>query len=176
MIVLLVGCMAAAGLAGCGSGGSTSSAGAGAGATTPNKASGSVHFAKTKFVLHAGLAFGAFHHFIYKPIKAGALRHPFSHKLTLIKAGLAALFVSHELKLAAADVRSSKLLSRLFSPLTTAADKLKALRGSLASGSANPSDVSGLNSQLSRIGGTAASKGQPISETVPSASQLASGG
>ena len=26
---------------------------------------GSVHFDKTKFVLHAGLAFGAFHHFIY---------------------------------------------------------------------------------------------------------------
>jgi hypothetical protein len=34
---------------------------------------GSVNFDKTKFVLHAGLGFGAFHHFIYAPYKAGTL-------------------------------------------------------------------------------------------------------
>ena len=34
---------------------------------------GSVTFDKTKFVLHPGLAFGAFHHFIYAPYKAGRL-------------------------------------------------------------------------------------------------------
>jgi hypothetical protein len=28
-------------------------------------------FAKTKFVLHAGLAFGAFHRYLYKPYQAG---------------------------------------------------------------------------------------------------------
>ncbi|HYZ38762.1 MAG TPA: hypothetical protein VE673_18940, partial [Pseudonocardiaceae bacterium] len=33
----------------------------------------SVAFDKTKFVLHAGLAFGAFYHFIDAPYKAGAL-------------------------------------------------------------------------------------------------------
>lgn len=173
VIVLLVGCLAAAGLTGCGSGNSSS---ASATATTPSKASGGVHFAKTKFVLHAGLAFGAFHHFIYKPIKAGVLHHPFEHKLTLIKAGLAALFVSHELKLAAADVRSSKILSALFSPLTAVADKIKGLRNGLVGGSASPADVTSVNSQLAHIGSTASSKGQSISETVPSASQLAAAG
>jgi hypothetical protein len=33
-----------------------------------------VNFDKTKFTLPAGLALGAFHHFIYAPYKAGNLR------------------------------------------------------------------------------------------------------
>ena len=33
-----------------------------------------VKFAKTKFVLHTGLALGAFHRYIYKPWKAGKLK------------------------------------------------------------------------------------------------------
>lgn len=37
-------------------------------------ARGSVNFDKTKFTLPAGLALGAFHHFIYAPYKAGNLR------------------------------------------------------------------------------------------------------
>jgi hypothetical protein len=127
-------------------------------------------------MLHAGLAFGAFHHFIYLPIKAGALKHPFLHKLTLIKAGLAALFVYHELKLAATDAQSSKLLRTLFAPLTFVANKLRALKDSIVSGGANPSDITGLSSQLSQISSTAASKGQPISQFLPSAAQLAAGG
>jgi hypothetical protein len=68
--VLLVGTLA---LAGCGNATKTvSSTGPNGQATTqtvPN-----VHFAKTKFVLHAGLAFGAIHRYIYKPLRAGALR------------------------------------------------------------------------------------------------------
>ena len=47
-------------------------------------------FAKTKFVIHAGLAFGAFKHFIYDPWKAGDFKKLFSHKIALAKAALAA--------------------------------------------------------------------------------------
>jgi hypothetical protein len=169
LIVAVTACIAAFGLAGCGS---KSSSGGG----TVASSSSTVHFAKTKFLLHAGLAFGAFHHFIYLPIKAGDLKHPFLHKLTLVKAGLAALFVYHELKLAAVDVKSSKILSTLFSPLTFAAAKLASLKGALTSGSANPSAITNLNSTLTQIGNTASSKGQSISEAIPSASQLVSGG
>src|SRR4051794_37286198 len=58
-----------------------------------------VHFAKTKFLLHSALAFGAFHRYIYKPLRA----HGFSsgapkRKRTIFKAGLAAVFIVHELK------------------------------------------------------------------------------
>jgi hypothetical protein len=172
VIILLVVSIGAAGLAGCGSTGSSSTSAS----VTAASSAGGTHFAKTKFVLHAGLAFGAFHHFIYGPVKAGDLHHPFEHKLTLVKAGLASVFVYHELKTAAQDAHSSKILSTLFAPLSAAADKIKALGGSLTGGSASPSEVNSLSSQLTQIGSTAASKGQSITEAVPTASQLTSGG
>ena len=91
------------GLTACGS--STSSSGA---STSPH-----LHFAKTKFVLHAGLAFGAFHRYIYKPFRNGGFTPPLSHKAAIVKAGIAALFVYHELKIALVDARSSPLLAKL---------------------------------------------------------------
>jgi hypothetical protein len=162
VLLAVVGCIAMVGVTGCGSSSSSSN---GTQAST-------THFAKTKFLLHAGLAFGAFHHFILGPVKAGDLKHPFSHKLTLIKAGLASLFVYHELKLAAHDVQSSKILRVLVSPLTLAAGGIHALKSSLTSGSANPQNVSDLNSSLARIGSQASARGQSISDSVPSVSQL----
>src|SRR5881275_2563083 len=89
-------------LAGCGSSSSSSSAGGGSGS---GSTTGQISHAKTKFVLHAGLAFGAFHRWIYKPAKAGELAHPFQHPLTAAKAALAAAFVYHEVKLALADAQ-----------------------------------------------------------------------
>jgi hypothetical protein len=92
------------GLAGLTACGSSSSSSSGANGSAPATASqgGSTSFPKTKFLLHAGLAFGAFHHFIYKPFKAGQLTGGglFSHKLTKVEAGLAGLFAYHEVKLA----------------------------------------------------------------------------
>ena len=86
----------------CGSSSSSSSSSASASAST----TATTKLAKTKFVLHAGLAFGAFHRWIYKPAKAGDLSHPLEHKLTTVKAALAAAFVYHELKLALADAQA----------------------------------------------------------------------
>ncbi len=174
VIVLLSACLAGFALAGCGSSSATSSAGGG-GAVAAST-SGTTHFAKTKFLFHSALAFGAFHRYIYKPFRAGVFSHPFLHKLSLLKAGLAALFIAHELKIAAVDVRSSKLLSTLFSPLTAAADKLRSLRSAITGGSVSAADLGGVQSQLSSIGKTAASHGQTIRDAIPSAGQLASGG
>ncbi len=151
------------GAAGCGSS-SSGNGSASSGATT----SSHVAFAKTKFILHAGLAFGAFHHFIYAPIKAGDLKHPFLHKLALVKAGLAALFVYHELKLALHDAQSSKLLSKLVSPITALQNKFQGLGSKLSSGSVNPADISQANSQISSVSQGASAAGQPITEQVPS--------
>jgi hypothetical protein len=169
-------CIAALGISACGSSSSSSSSAASStSAASASVSSGTKHFAKTKFVLHAGLAFGAFKHWIYNPVKAGDLKHPFSHKVTLIKAGLASAFVYHELKLAAGNVKSSKVLSTLFAPLTIAADKLKSLKSSLADGSVNPSEIDNLNSQFGQISSTASAHGQSITESVPSLSQLQAG-
>jgi hypothetical protein len=162
-------------LVGCGksSSSSTGSASTPTSSQTGTSTTPSIRFAKTKFLLHAGLAFGAFHHFIYKPFKAGALRHPLLHKAALLKAALAGLFVYHELKLAAQDVKSSKLLSDLFAPITLIAAKLATFKVSLATGRASAPRVEGISSELSSLGASAAAKGNAITEIVPSLSQLA---
>lgn len=151
-------------LAGCGSSsaGSGSGASGGAGATSSTS---TTHFAKTKFVLHVGLAFGAFHRYIYKPAKAGDFSHPFSHKLTLVKAGLAALFIRHELKLALGDAQSSPTLRKLVSPITALDARLHSLGGQLKSGDA--SGVSADNGQVSSIEQSSAGAGSPIAEQAP---------
>ncbi len=161
MAVLAVLALAATG---CGSSGSSSSPSSASGAASGTS---TTHFAKTKFVLHAGLAFGAFHRWIYKPAKAGTLRHPFEHPLTAAKAALAAAFVYHELKLALADAQANPTLSKLVAPVTALQDKLHGLAGSVKSGGASPADVSGLDSAISSIKGQAASAGQTITEQAP---------
>lgn len=167
----MVACAAVLALAGCGSSGSSASPSSASG-TAAASATSSTSLPTAKFVLHAGLAFGAFHHWIYQPIKAGALKHPFEHKLALIKAGLAALFVTHELRLAVNDAKASKVLRPVVAPLTAAADKLEGLKSSITGGSVNPSDLGGVNTQLSQAGQAAKSAGASIKESVPSASQL----
>ena len=149
-------------LAGCGSS-SSGSSGSGANSASSSSSTGTIHLAKTKFVLHAGLAFGAFHRYIYKPLRAGDFSHPLSHKLTLIKAGLAALFIRHELELAMADARSSPALSKLVSPITALEARINALRHGAPSASAVNQD----NGQVGSIEHASSASGQPITEQAP---------
>ena len=178
-LLALVCCVGALAVTGCGSSSSSSSpptAGTLASSASPVGTSATTKsLATTKFAIHAGLAFGAFHHWIYKPIKAGVLRNPTAHKLALVKAGLAAVFVYHELKVAADDAKSSNLLSPLVAPLTAAGDKLSTLKTSITHGSVNEADIERVNSQLGQIGSTASASGQSIKETVPSLAQLTAG-
>lgn len=150
-------------VAGCGGKSSTSGSAGSSGAQTTH-----VRFAKTKFALHAGLAFGAFHHFIYKPAKAGDFKHPLLHKLEVVKAGLAAVFVVHELKIALADARSSPLLAKLLHPLLALQDRISALTGKVKHGSVTASDLAPANGQISSIKSQAQSAGYGITESVPS--------
>jgi hypothetical protein len=143
-------------------------------ASTPATTS-ATQFAKTKFVFHAGLAFGAFHHFIYTPFKAGQFNHPLSHKATVAKAALAAGFVYHELRLAANEARSSPTLSKLFAPITIAANKLDGLAQPIKGGQAPSSEITSVNSSLASIKSTAAANGQNIADQVPSLAQLSTG-
>ena len=161
-------------LASCGSSSSSSSAAAPASSSATTAApagsastTSTTKFAKTKFVLHAGLAFGAFHRWIYKPAKAGELTHPLQHKLTTVKAALAAAFVYHELKLALADAQADPTLSKLVAPVTALQNKLHSLAGSVKSGGASPGDASSLDGAISSIKDQAASAGHPITEQTP---------
>ncbi|MBV8217420.1 MAG: hypothetical protein JO325_03070 [Solirubrobacterales bacterium] len=166
----LVLCVLALAVAGCGSSNSsptTSAAAAGGITAASTTTTATTHLAKTKFVLHAGLAFGAFHRWIYKPAKAGELTHPLEHKLTTVKAALAAAFVYHELKLALADAQADPTLSKLVAPITDLQNKLHDLAGSVKSGGASAADVSGIDGTISQVKSQAAAAGQTITEQTP---------
>jgi hypothetical protein len=128
---------------------------------------GTTHFAKTKFALHAGLAFGAFHRYIYKPLKegkfSGGLLH---HKLATLKAALAAAFAYHEVKLALQDARSSKLLSKALAPLLALQDRLGALRDGLRSGKVDAGAIEAANGSAGQVSAAGAAAGQPVSDEV----------
>jgi hypothetical protein len=161
-ISIVIACLAALALAGCGASSSSSASGGGSATTS------TTHFAKTKFVLHMGLAIGAFHRYIWKPYKAGTFHSLFSHKIALLKAAIASLFIYHELKLAASDVHSSKILSALFAPVTALAAKVSALRSQLLHGQFTPSDIESVQNDAGSISSQASSKGQSITDLAGS--------
>jgi hypothetical protein len=132
----------------------------------------SVAFDKTKFVFHAGLAFGAFHHFIHAPYRVGTL-----HGVgALAKAGLAGLFTVHELKLAKADAESSPTLCHLAAPFDKASAAISSSLGQIRSGKASSQDIEGLNNDVNAVQRGAQDGGVPAPDRVPSDAELASGG
>jgi hypothetical protein len=145
-------------LAGCGSSSSSGQSGA---STAPH-----VHFAKTKFLLHAGLAFGAFHRYIYKPFRNGGFTPVSSHKLAIVKAGAAGLFAYHEVKIALVDARSSATLSKLVSPLTALQGRLSSLGQQLHNGHLSPASITGANRSVSNVTGLGATSGATIHDVA----------
>ena len=117
---------------------------------------------------HAGLAFGAFHRYIYKPLLAGDFKGLFKHKPAVIKATAAAVFIAHEVKLAAADARASAVLAPLVAPLTTFSTGFAAALAKLKSGKFNLGEIQSANIAIGSIEGSAKSAGLSIAEQVPS--------
>src|SRR6266851_1092836 len=92
--VVLILAVAALSSSGCGSSTKTISQ-TGANGVVTTRTVPSIRFAKTKFAIHAGLAFGAFHRYIYLPLRAGVLRSGASGRVkTLLKAATAAVFIA----------------------------------------------------------------------------------
>ena len=132
---------------------------------------GRVSFDKTKFVMHAGSAFGAFHHYISQPLEAGAL----SGTDPLAKAGLAAVFTSHELKQAKAAAQNSPTLCHLAEGFNEVAMGLPGLAAKIKDGSVNPRKVAKLDGKLDALQAAAAAGGAPAPDQVPTDAQLAAG-
>jgi hypothetical protein len=156
------------------SAGATDTSAAAAGANCPT--SNTTAFAKTKFVAHVGLAVGAFHHFIYKPFKAGSFTSGgIAHKILVYgKAALAAGFTYHEIKKSIEDVKASPILCKLLiAPLSKLADGFSSLKDKLTH--RDSSSVENVNSDVSSLTGLAGQNGAAISDIIPSATQLTSG-
>ncbi len=162
--VLLV--LIALAVAGCGSGSSSETTASTTAAPTASTNS-PAHLAAAKFVLHAGLAFGAFHRYIYKPLKAGAFKGLLRHKLTVLKATAAAVFIVHELKLATADAKASPQLSKLTTQLTLLSAGFGAALRKLKAGNFNPLEIETASGAITGIERAAASSGTAIAESSP---------
>jgi hypothetical protein len=127
--------------------------------------SNTTSFAKTKFVAHAGLAFGAFHRYLYKPYRAGTFTSGStkSKVLAFTKAGAAALFIKREVRLASEDVKANPTLCKaIAAPLASLGDSITSAVDKLKTG-----DASGLttaNSEIAAIESGAQSSGTAITE------------
>jgi hypothetical protein len=144
------------------SAGSPSAAGLTAVATAcPAQASG---FAKTKFLTHAALGFGAFHRYIYKPYQAGTFRSGAHGRLTaFVKAALAALFIKREIRLAGVAAQNSPALCRLvLSPLRTVSETVQAAVTKLKGG--DTSGIGSVQNAISQVESGASSQGASITE------------
>jgi len=163
-VVLVVAALA---VSGCGSSSSSSSSAATSTVQTATVAAGSAALPSAKFVLHAAVAFGVFHHFIYGPLKAGALTNPLSHKLALVKAAGAAAIVLHEIKQAAAAAQEVPSLRKLVAPLTTLGSGIAAALHSAKGGNVSQATLQLGNDAVETIKHEAEAAGAPIKDEKP---------
>ena len=169
LLAALLVLLALAFASGCGSK-SSSSAGSGGPGSALAPATPHIHFAKTKFLIHAGLAFGAFHRYLYKPLREGAFSHPLQHKLALVKAAAAVAFIVHELGIAREDAQASAVLRRLFSPPGALAGSVGALAAGLKAGHPDGTAVSSANGAIGSIESLASSAGARVTGHAPTLS------
>jgi hypothetical protein len=134
-------------------------------------------FDKTRFVLHMGFAYFAFHHWVYKPFKAGDFAPGAHHRLlNLGKAALAVLFTVHELKKSykIAHDSHSATLHALIAPLAALValvnrehEKLKGCEsGTQSSDDANSYDVTD-NGSVPTATATPAPGATPTASSTP---------
>ena len=125
-----------------------------------------VKFAKTKFVLHTGLALGAFRRYIYKPWKAGKLKKGADGRVAaLAKAAAAGAFTAHELGSARDAALSDDTLRGLGDRLTTLTDNVKGIVPGLGNGSASSlAQIAKLSAGLGSITALAQAAGVNVKE------------
>lgn len=176
-IVALV-LVVAVGAAACGGSSSSSSTSTPASGTNAAATQPKIRFAKTKFLLHTGLAFGAFHRYIYKPLRDHTLQGAGKGRKAVIvaKAGAAGLFAYHELKIAGKDAHADPRLSKLVAPLDALAARLQSVGTSLKQGKVDPKAIQQANDQVGALGRQSAGAGASVHDVNPPSSLRPSGG
>lgn len=154
-------------LAACGGNNTNKASGASPGGTTPGAcvSAGTTHFAKTKFVLHAGIAVGAFHRYIYKPYRAGAFKSGAPGRTAaLAKAAASALVVAHEVKAAKDAAAGDPTLCKLVPSLNGLSGVATTLAPALQGGTFNPTQLLDLNKRIEDFKSSSSSSGAAIPE------------
>jgi hypothetical protein len=126
---------------------------------------------KTRFLIHAGAGFYAFHHFVWARYKNGGFSASDPHrKSNIVKAALALLFAYHEFKVAygIANKSSSKTLQLLVAPLNKLGSSVSAVATKLKGGQYDDTDIQSLNDNFNAFGKLSGSDGYTIKDrTVP---------
>ena len=122
---------------------------------------------KARFLLHAGMGFYAFHHFVWARYKNGGFSASDPHrKSNIVKAALALLFTYHEFKVAygIANKSSSKTLQLLVAPLNKLGSSVNTVYTKLKGGQYSDADIQGLNDNINSFGKVSASDGYTIKD------------
>ena len=123
---------------------------------------------KTRFVAHLGVAYYAFHHWVWTPYAIGRFKSGAQGRtLALVKGGAALLFAAHEVNVAEKVARNSKdpLLQKLDGSLAKLQGSFANVGNDLKKGNFNQADLENLNTQTTNLSDTsAASGGQPIKD------------
>lgn len=113
-------------------------------------------FDTPRVILHLAIAYGVFHHWVYKPFETGQIG--LTHPIKITKAGLALLFAVHEIKVAMNIAKGAKSgpLHALYGVLIGMAAKFESVGAqfqknptSLTNGQLG-SSINGLNSQVNQ--------------------------
>ncbi len=111
-----------------------------------------VKFAKTKFVLHTGLAIGAFRRYIYKPWKAGTFKKGADGRTAaLVKAAAAGAFTANELRLARNAALSDDKLRGVGDKLGGLTQQAKGLVPGFKDGNFSTGDIAVLAGELGSV-------------------------
>jgi hypothetical protein len=123
-------------------------------------------FAKTRFVADAGLAFGSFHRYIYKPYKAGAFKSGApGQKKAIVKAAAAAVFTLNRLNAARKLVSEDPTLCKtLKAPLDALSSMISGMVGKLKGGNVDPGQLDSVSSAIDGIKKNASGSGMNIQD------------
>lgn len=124
-----------------------------------------VKFAKAQFVLHTGLAIGAFKKWIYDPYQAGEFKQGApGRRKALVKAALAGAFTLRELKAARDAALSDDQLRGVGDKLSSAIGLASGLVPGLDKGKLNATQVIALASTFAAVKSLAGKSGADVKE------------
>jgi hypothetical protein len=134
-------------------------AGCGGSSSSSSSSSSTQHcglIKKTKIALHLGVAYVAFHRYLYKPWRAGLFAKGTPHRKTrIVKAVVATLVGVHEAKVAVRQLQACGAGRKAAGLVAAAESKLAAVRGTSDSTSDAQlgNEMQGLNTTFTQLQG-----------------------
>jgi hypothetical protein len=165
----LIGVVLTAGLvlAGCGTSSSISSRATAAKASHRTPVTPTSPAERATFLGHAGLAFGAFHRYVYVPFRSGSLHNPAHQRLAAAQAGAAITAATREIMLAKQAAVGSTALRKLYAPLAALEPTLRALATNLHRGRVSGAAIKSANIEIAGVEQIGSAAGVKIFERTP---------